>query len=187
MNLKFSYRCWPDKDGHKVAYVQAEDGDYLPWIYRDMHLSYPKFFKMDDMTKVGFLAVERLMLDFEGSLDPKTTGVVFFSAEASLPTDRQFEETIKDDDDFFPSPSIFVYTLPNILCGEVCIRHGFQGESGLYVIYDLDKEVVMNICRDMLGNNSAVILGIVDEDKGKFWARAEVITKDYLSKNSENV
>ena len=176
MDLKFRYGCRIDDYGRKVSYIEAVDSECLGYVYRDLHLNYPKFFKMDDLSKVGFLAVERLMIEYANLLDVKTTGVVFFSKEASLPTDRHFEETICDTENFFPSPSIFVYTLPNIVCGEVCIRHGFQGETSFYVLENYDVDVVKNICCDMLANNSAVICGVVDFPDGGFSAQAEVFT-----------
>ncbi|MBO7645775.1 MAG: 3-oxoacyl-ACP synthase, partial [Prevotella sp.] len=44
--------------------------------------------------------------------DVKPDAVILFNRSSSVIADREFEKTIKDDADFFPSPSLFVYTLP---------------------------------------------------------------------------
>jgi len=170
------------KDGRRfLDKSQVADSNFLTSLYRTLDLNYPKFFKMDDLSKAGFLVTELLMSVLTFELDKKSTAVVFFNREASLRSDKHFEETIKDADNFFPSPSVFVYTLPNILSGEVCIRHGFQGESGFYVLENFDEKVITDICSDMLATNSAVICGYVDFTKGYAFARAEIMTKEILN------
>jgi hypothetical protein len=50
------------------------------------------------------------------------------------------------DKDFYnsfekiPSPAVFVYTLPNIVIGEISIRFGFKGENRLYLCNSFSKE-----------------------------------------------
>jgi 3-oxoacyl-[acyl-carrier-protein] synthase-1 len=38
------------------------------------------------------------------------------------------------DGNYYPSPALFVYTLPNIVTGEIAIRHHIQGETSFYVL-----------------------------------------------------
>ena len=176
--IKNEYR---DAQGIKnISQAQIVDNNFLTAVYRTLGFNYPKFFKMDELSKAGFLVAEMAVGAYKKELDPKTTGVVFFNREASLPTDRNFEKTIADAENFFPSPSVFVYTLPNILSGEVCIRHGFQGESGFYVLENDDDDAIRNICRDMLATNSAVLCGWVDFIDGSVYARAEILTAEDL-------
>ncbi|MBR2202225.1 MAG: hypothetical protein IJ894_16085, partial [Bacteroidales bacterium] len=184
------------KARYKISPSQMADNNFLAAIYRERCINYPKFHKMDKISKAGFLAVELAISALPKTLDKETTGVVFFSDNnGSLPTDYIFEETIKDTDNFFPSPSIFVYTLPNILVGEICIRHGFKGESSYYAIDDipalykstspfvlnerafsysdvLPEETVGNIVNDMLHECSSVVCGswLFDDDKITAWA-----------------
>jgi 3-oxoacyl-[acyl-carrier-protein] synthase-1 len=174
--IKNEYR---DAEGVKnISQAQIVDNNFLTAVYRTLGFNYPKFFKMDDLSKAGFLVMEMLVSVLPSELDKKNTAVVFFNREASPHTDRHFEETIKDADNFFPSPSVFVYTLPNIVSGEVCIRHGFQGESGFYVLENYDEKAITDICNDMLATNGAVICGYVDFTKGYAYARAEYFTKE---------
>ena len=41
--------------------VQRTDASWLNDIYRSLNISYPKFFKMDNLSKAGFLASELLL------------------------------------------------------------------------------------------------------------------------------
>ena len=175
-----SYRWYRTCKGKtEIDESQLADNNFLTALYRTLGLNYPKFFKMDDMSKAGILVTELVLRDLPTELDKKQTAVVFFNREASLHTDRRFEETIRDKNNFFPSPSVFVYTLPNIVSGEVCIRHGFQGESGFYVIDDFDKNAMADICGDLLDSHSAVICGYTDFSKGYAYAWAEVYSMDF--------
>ncbi|MBR4327766.1 MAG: hypothetical protein IKP73_19800 [Bacteroidales bacterium] len=166
---------------HKKVHIspsQVAESNFLTAVYRSLGCNYPKFFKMDDLSKAGFLVAEMAIGAYKKELDPKTTGVVFFDRKASLSTDCIFAKTIADADNFFPSPSVFVYTLPNIVSGEVCIRHGFQGESAFYVLKEQDGNQIQNICQDMLVSNSAVVCGWVDFVAGDVFARAEIFTAE---------
>ena len=77
-------------------------------------------------------------------------------------TDNIYQETI----DHTPSPAIFVYTLPNILIGEICIRNGFKGEGVFFIQEKFDKEFIFGCAEDHLKKSrSAVCLaGWVDID-----------------------
>jgi len=104
-------------------------------IYRHFNLNYPKFYKMDNMCKMGFLAAEILLMDkgINQRYSGQQTGIVLTNAASSLDTDRYYQLSINDHRQYFPSPSVFVYTLANIVIGEICIRHKFFGESTFFI------------------------------------------------------
>lgn len=105
--------------------------------YRHYGIKYGKFFKMDALSKLGFLAAELMLsphrIEKEGGfhygIQPDETAVVLYNAAASLHTDAKYQKTVAD----IPSPAVFVYTLPNILIGEICIRNNFKGESTFFI------------------------------------------------------
>jgi hypothetical protein len=103
--------------------------EQLIGFYHFLGLDYAKFFKMDNMAKAAFLMAEVLL---EGDTVGKSTGLYFANSYSSLDTDVNYQKTIADDN-YFPSPSIFVYTLPNIALGEICIRHKIYGENIFFV------------------------------------------------------
>ncbi|SFF92142.1 hypothetical protein [Prevotella sp. KH2C16] len=106
---------------------------------------YPKFHKMDGLCKLGFVASD-LLLQAEGTRNFDGDGhvqeaearedraVILFNRSGSLETDRQYQATIDAVSGYYPSPALFVYTLSNIVTGEICIRNGYRGESSFYVL-----------------------------------------------------
>lgn len=122
------------KDGKLLSHASklADFESLSAEIFRSLGISYPKFFKMDSLSKLGFLTAEILLKD--RSLPPKEkTGMFLANASSSLDTDRKFYETMKDPAGYFPSPSLFVYTLPNIMMGEISIRHKLTGENAFFI------------------------------------------------------
>jgi hypothetical protein len=89
---------------------------------------------MDLLSKLGWLASEWLMAGLDPEQPKEDTGIVFFNSYSSLDTDSRFQETIRSREAYFPSPAGFVYTLPNIVAGEVAIRHRIRGETVFYVL-----------------------------------------------------
>ena len=104
----------------------AQGAALLTEIYRSRVNDYPKFFKMDELSKLGFIASE-LLLQAEGDRhqDSEDRAVILFNRSSSVTNDRKYQDTIQRPDDYFPSPALFVYTLPNIVTGEIAIRNGY--------------------------------------------------------------
>jgi hypothetical protein len=121
----------------KVAFekrgVSAEE--FLNAAYAHFELAYPKFFKMDPLCQTGFIAAELLLRSESGNWIPEETGIVFSNANSSLDTDLRYEASLRTN----PSPALFVYTLPNILIGELSIRHSIKGESACFVFDIFDS------------------------------------------------
>lgn len=107
------------------------DSFFLDKAYEFFQLNYPKFHKMDNLCKTGFLAAELLLgkSDWKSGLAAEEVGIIISNAHSSLDTDIRYEESIVNS----PSPSLFVYTLPNVLIGELCIRHQVKGETACFV------------------------------------------------------
>lgn len=115
----------------------------LAELYRAHIADWPKFFKMDTLSKVGFVASELLLKELgekrhEGEEFVQSRAVVLFGSTASLCADRNYQETISDRDNYYPSPALFVYTLPNIVTGEIAIRNHYRGETSFYVVEKAD-------------------------------------------------
>ena len=128
----------------KVLNHNETAGALLTELYRTYVGDYPKFFKMDTLCKLGFVASE-LLLQAEGAsrFEPREDrAVVFFNRSASLQADTAYQTTIQDPENFFPSPAAFVYTLPNIVTGEIAIRNKYFGETSVLVLEDYDETIV---------------------------------------------
>lgn len=126
-----------------IAFSGDTGSSRLTEIYRYLDAGYPKFHKMDNLSKAGFLATEMVLrsLDYDSETPDGSTSVVFANRSASLDDDKRFQETI-DPDNYYPSPAVFVYTLPNIVTGEVAIRNKILGETSFFILKDFDAEKI---------------------------------------------
>ena len=70
--------------------------------------------------------------------------IVCCNTAASLDNDRRYQETIKTTE-FFPSPAVFVYTLPNIVTGEIAIRHKIMGETSFFVLPQFSAATILEL------------------------------------------
>ncbi|MDR1557958.1 MAG: hypothetical protein LBS88_13160 [Tannerellaceae bacterium] len=114
--------------------VSSGDGRFLAAVYRTLGIDYPKFFKMDNLSKLGFLASELLLREDRPRFVPREDcAVICFNRSASLDADTLYQATIGPGEDYFPSPSLFVYTLPNIVTAEIAIRNKLYGETSFYI------------------------------------------------------
>ncbi len=126
--------------------IQVEEGK--PWltnIYYSLGFQYPKFFKMDNLCKAGFLGAELLMgkLGLTPEEPKRNWSVALMSHSGSLDDDKTYQQTIQSADNYFPSPAVFVYTLSNIVTGEIAIRHKIMGESTCYVTKSFDPKTAI--------------------------------------------
>lgn len=152
-------------DGRQIEIELSESESLLNAIYKNKIGDYPKFYKMDPLCKLGFVASE-LLLDAEGRREEEwgeKRGVVLFNASSSLADDRNYQKTIEGDD-VFPSPSLFVYTLPNVVTGEICIRNHYYGESNFMVLRGLDVEKMSQILNATFADTctESLVTGWVD-------------------------
>jgi hypothetical protein len=132
---------------------------FLTEVYEAAGIVYPKFYKMDVLSQLGFLAAEFVLQGLQG-YGPEDVGVVLSNANSSLDTDIRYYKSVAD----MPSPALFVYTLPNIVIGEICIRHGFKGENSFFVFKAFHATFIKEYVSALLADGSiqACLCGWVD-------------------------
>ncbi|MCQ2144186.1 MAG: 3-oxoacyl-ACP synthase [Bacteroidales bacterium] len=147
----------------KTVRLHSADSD-LTALYRQHVGDYPKFFKMDSLSKLGFLATELLLKGEDRTELREDRAVVLFNTSGPLCNDRHFQQTISDPEGWFPSPALFVYTLANIVTGEISIRNRFKGESSFHVLGTRDRAQMDRIIREafMDGVTRSAICGWVE-------------------------
>lgn len=152
-------------------------------LYRALGLSYMKFFKMDLLCKWAWLGAEALLMQdgnpvYEG-VDKNKVAVVLMTKHGCLDVDKKYLESMKD----IPSPALFVYTLPNIMLGEICIRHGFKGEQLCLVSDGFDTEEMAFWVNDLLQKRGmeACLCGWVDA-----WDGNRDVALHWITKNNNN-
>jgi hypothetical protein len=133
-------------------------------VYDALGCAYPKFFKMDLLCKWAWLAAEYLLVTGRGPVyegyPKEKTAVVLFTGAGCLEADKRYQETLAT----IPSPALFVYTLPNIMLGEISIRHGFKGEQLCMVQNGFDSSEQIFWVNDLLEHKEmdACLCGWVD-------------------------
>lgn len=148
----------------KLLFSDKESEGLRPFtksIYRFLKPSYNKFFKMDEISKLGFLAAEVLLSDIKlSSYEEEDVAIVLSNSHSTLITDQNHQLTIDDYDNFFPSPSVFVYTLPNIMIGEISIRHKLRGENAFFIVENFNAELITDHINNLfLTQKSKVFVG----------------------------
>ncbi len=178
MRVSHSVRIVPDGvmvDGVLLE-TSSQNGEMLTLLYKKYISNYAKFYKMDMLSRLGFVATE-LLLSAEGG-QSKNEGredraIVFFNRSSSISADKHYLKSIEDMDDYYPSPSSFVYTLPNIVTGEVAIRNHYLGETAFYILPSKDENQMKTIIESTFQDQTtrSVLGGWLDyEDNNHFEA-----------------
>jgi hypothetical protein len=134
--------------------------EFAKEAYKNLALNYPKFHKMDNLSKLAFLASEVILKDDDHS----RTALVFANKSSSLDTDFKYQESINSQENYFPSPAVFVYTLPNICVGEISIKHQMQTENAFFVLDEFDEKFLNDYSGQILQSGKAdkVLCGWVE-------------------------
>jgi hypothetical protein len=186
----------------KEVYINGElfcqhmgEEPFLRTVYKEIGLSYPKFFKMDNLSQLGFLGAEMVLIrsELENYADDEVA-VIYSNKSSSLETDHVYFDSLESG---IASPAQFVYTLPNIEVGEICIKHKLYGENNFLITERFDAQQLLDNCEALFADNAAkaVLIGWTEsngEDYDGFFAfieqnelgnlNAEQLTNIYLDR-----
>ena len=136
--------------------------DFLDELYRFERTDYPKFHKMDMLSKLGLLAAEILLKDEDhrGKYPDDETGIILSNTNGSLDVDLKYVKTMHAG----ASPALFVYTLPNIVIGEIAIRHKIKGENAFFVFKGFNGNFIAEYVNGLFSSKliKSCICGWVD-------------------------
>jgi len=138
-------------------------------IYKQLDITYPKYHKMDNLSKLGFLGVELLKREINiSNYGEDRIAQIFQNSYSSLDTDIVHQKSINTKK--MPSPAVFVYTLPNIVMGEIAIRNKLYGEN-LFILADNfspQNWLALSNVQLAIGKADAVIGGWIEIFKNNF-------------------
>jgi hypothetical protein len=129
-------------------------GEFIRSVYRHYHIDYPKFSKMDNLCKLAFLSAEILLreTDILQKYPGEEVAIILENASSSLEYDLRHMESIRDRNNYFPSPSVFVYTIPNIMVAEIAIRHKAKGENAVFIFEHFDPGLIDHYVSQLFRN-----------------------------------
>lgn len=166
-------------DGRPLP-IQSQGAELLSEIYRKYVGDYPKYHKMDALSRLAFLATELLLSRGDVPQDSERA-TILFNRTSSVVADRCHLGSIAKSGEFYPSPSVFLGTLPNIATGEIAIRHGYTGETSLYITDFRDEALMKKVVSSSfsLGGFRSLICGFVDcEFVDSFEAELKILVRN---------
>ncbi|MEL1253878.1 3-oxoacyl-ACP synthase [Flavobacterium sp. DGU38] len=178
-------------NGTSVFKTEPTDfADFSKQALRNFEIQYPKFFKMDALSKLAFLGSELLLSPIISSEEENNIALVLANKSSSLDTDVKYQESISDKENYYPSPAVFVYTLPNICLGEISIRHQLKSENSFFIFDAFNTEFMSNYSNILLNSDKAdkVLCGWVEYFNEDYKAFLCVIGKEENEKyRDENI
>ncbi len=182
---KHSVKITPDSvsvDGKDIE-KEGNGKTLLTNIYKTRIGGYAKFYKMDGLSRLGFIASELLLQteDVERFKEREDRATVLFNHSSSVDSDRKYMESIVDAENYFPSPSVFVYTLPNIVTGEIAMRNKYYGETSFYILPDKNEKLMHSILQTAFSDKktTSIVCGWIDYiDDGNFVADIGIYEKE---------
>lgn len=148
------------KDGNLCfEHSEMNPRNILSMSFKALVIAYPKFYKMDLLSCLGFLAVEWLSPEIDKS-QPFDTGIICSTYHGCLAVDKAFNHSRET----FASPALFVYTLPNIALGEICIRNHIKGPQVCLIEEGSNAGLLCENALNLLNRNRArhCIIGHID-------------------------
>lgn len=166
-----------DGQDYTIAFEDANEPlsemgiSFLKQVYKSEIGNYPRFYKMDNLSKLGFVASELLLhavrkdssvevtsaSSFAGQ-SGEDTAILLYSKYGSISTDQSYALSMQD----IPSPHLFTYTLPNMVTGEIAIRQGYHGETSFCLLHDnQDVTALLREAQSMLSSDAPITKAIV--------------------------
>lgn len=163
---------------------------FIKNAYKFLKTDYSKFFKMDNLSKLAFLAADVLLKLENLSEKENNIALIFSNKASSLDTDRKHQAAIENEDEYYPSPAVFVYTLTNICLGEISIRHKLYSENSFFIFDHFNAEHLHLYANSLLRSGKAekVICGWVDFDKNSYEAFLYLVENEgKIKHNTEEI
>lgn len=152
----------------------ADFGTFIREAFKSRGENNMKFYKMDDLCKLGYVAAAWLLDGIE--FGEEECGMVLSGKYGCLDTDMKHQQIIDKEGDAASSPAVFVYTLPNVVAGEISIRHHIKGENTWFRSDDRTMSDLKHYASLMAGASDLryCILGHLDFLNGEYFAKFEL-------------
>lgn len=154
----------------------ADFGTFIREAFKSRGENNMKFYKMDDLCKLGYVAAAWLLDGIE--FGEEECGMVLSGKYGCLDTDMKHQQIIDKEGDAASSPAVFVYTLPNVVAGEISIRHHIKGENTWFWSDDRTMSDLKHYASLMAGASDLryCIIGHLDFLNGEYFAKFELLS-----------
>ncbi len=153
--------------------------DLLKQEYKALGDANLKFYKMNNLAKVGYVASCKMLKDIELPYERNRIAVILANSSGSLDADLNHQEIVDRHLSEGASPAIFVYTLANIVAAEIAIKHKFQGEATMFVMEQKDMAFLARYSQNLIEQDEcdAVLYGWCELLKNKYEVELKLIKK----------
>lgn len=147
------------KNNSTIFELASPFHDFVRAAFKSLDATNMKFYKMDDLCKLGYLATEYLLKN--QTYNPSEVAIILANQSSSLDTDCKHQNILNEKPESGVSPAVFVYTLPNVVLGEIAIRHKIQGENSFFIQSKFDSAFLESYAQMALSREGykAVIYG----------------------------
>lgn len=173
----------------EVVFSQEDSNfnEFIKTVYKHFEINYPKFFKMDSLSKLTFVASELLLRDTINAEEENNIALLFANRSSSLDTDLKYQDSIQDYSNYFPSPAVFVYTLPNICIGEVSIKNNLKSENSFFIFDSFSETFFKTYSEQLMVSNKAekVLCGWVEVIDNEYHSFVYLVEKEGIIEHNE--
>ena len=166
----------------------SEDG-WLKQLYKLTNRAYPKFYKMDMLSQVGYLTSEFIKAAHKDHLTgyvDDAVALVFANCHSSAESDIRFQNSYEIQ--HTPSPAMFVYTLPNIVLGELAIANKWYGENMFAILPKFTADFYVRYAEMLMTSGSeAILAGWLDVTDEKTEAFVFLLEKNTIGREFNTV
>lgn len=168
---------------------QQDFSSFIKEVYKHFDMKYPKFYKMDSLCKLAIASTSVLLEEIEDDLS-EDTAILLMNKSSCIDIDKKHQSTIENEGDSYVSPANFVYTLPNIAIGEICIKYKLKAEHSFFIFDTFNPKFVMSYAKSLLnlGKCESVICGWIDVEENQYNAFIFLVEKkEGVSFTEENL
>jgi hypothetical protein len=169
---------------------KTEPSDFAEFskkAYQKFEMNYPKFFKMDNLSKLAFMGADLVISQVFDISNTNNIALLFANRSSSLDTDVKYQKSISNSETYFPSPAVFVYTLPNICLGEISIRHQLKSENSFFIFEAFNPEFMIGYANVLIDTGKAdhVLCGWTEYFNEEYKAFLYLVSKEGKMKHDK--
>lgn len=163
----------------KLIPTENTGGLLLSEIYKEFLSDGSRFHKMDLFSKLAYIGTGLLAKNFLDKFASEDIALFLFTLNGSVLADRKHLSTFSNPEEYYPSPSVSINTLPNVVLGEIAVRNSIKGETTLVMLPEEDQTIIEGIINATLSTThpSVMIYGWVDcKAEDSFLADIKMLT-----------